>query len=297
MSSLPADLPANASTLDPYAVLAVPLTATDAEIRSAYRKLALLRHPDKAPAASRDAAHVAFQELAYAYSILSSPTRRTRYDRTGSTDESALDDEDFDWAEFFSAQFKAVSKDAVEEFKSQYQGSEEERGDVLKAYAEGEGDLDYLFEHVICSGPLEDEGRFRKYIEEAIEEGEVESYEAYRKESEAKRKRRAREAKKEAKEAEEAARRLGVHEELFGDKKGKGRGKGKKDDEEDTAALAALIRGRGADRMDAMIAGLEAKYGGREKKKRATKRAAAMPTEDEFEAAQARVTKKRARKV
>ncbi|KAI5859062.1 hypothetical protein BZA05DRAFT_383242 [Tricharina praecox] len=295
-------LPTNATTLDPYVVLSVPLTATAAEIRSAYRKLALLRHPDKAPTSSRDAAHVEFQELAFAYSILSDAGRRARYDRTGSTDESVLGgdgdgEEGFDWAEFFAAQYTAVNKDAVEEYKLQYQSSEEEGKDVLKAYVDGKGDLDFVFENVVCSDPLVDEERFRGYIDKAIGAGEVESYVAYRKEGEAKRKRRVRTAKKEAEEAEEAARRLGVHEELFGDKKGKAKGKaGKKDGEEDTAALAALIRGRGANRMDAMIAGLEAKYGGAGKKKRATKRAAAIPTEEEFAATQERVTRKRARK-
>jgi curved DNA-binding protein CbpA len=115
-------LPSNASELDPYAVLEVPNTATPAEIRTAYRKLALKCHPDKTPLAEREAAHTKFQELAFCYAILSDEARRKRYDATGSTSESAFDEEGFDWKEFFSAQFKKVGADAIEEFRKEYQG-------------------------------------------------------------------------------------------------------------------------------------------------------------------------------
>jgi DnaJ family protein C protein 9 len=117
------NLPSNAADLDPYAILDVPPTSTAAEIRSAYRKLALKCHPDKALVAERDAAHAKFQELAFAYAILSDETRRKRYDTTGSTQESVLDDEGFDWKEYFKEQFRAISVEAVEEFKKEYQGS------------------------------------------------------------------------------------------------------------------------------------------------------------------------------
>jgi DnaJ family protein C protein 9 len=117
------DIPANAADLDPYEILAISSTATAAEIRSAYRKLALQRHPDKAPESTRAAAHTAFQELAFAYGILSDPGRRARYDATGSTADVGTEDGEFDWKEFFAAQFEAVSKEALEEFKSGYQGS------------------------------------------------------------------------------------------------------------------------------------------------------------------------------
>lgn len=116
------DLPSNAAELDPYEVLDVPRTSTDAEIRSAYRKLALKCHPDKVPVAERDAAHTTFQEVAFAYAILSDEKRRKRYDATGNTQESVLDDEDFDWQAYFKEQFRAVNSEIIEEFKEEYQG-------------------------------------------------------------------------------------------------------------------------------------------------------------------------------
>jgi len=259
------DIPMNASTLDPYKVLAVPHGATDEEIRSAYRKLALQRHPDKAAIASRDTAHIEFQELSFAYGILSDPSRRARYDRTGSTEESALDDDDFDWSDFFALQFKEISGEIIDEFKRTYQGSPQEREDVLMAYSKAKGDLDMVFETIECSNPLEDEPRFRIYIDDAIRTREVEGYAIYLRETKGKQEKRRITAEKEAKEAEESARELGVYDQLFGNKKGKG--KAKKGGEEDTAALAALIKSR-AGRMDSVIAAMEAKYAPKSTKKK-----------------------------
>src|ERR687892_1650901 len=66
---------------DYYEVLAVSRTATDQEIKSAYRRLAVKYHPDKNP---NDAtAEERFKEAAEAYSVLSDPEQRKRYDRFG----------------------------------------------------------------------------------------------------------------------------------------------------------------------------------------------------------------------
>lgn len=111
--------------IDPYAVLSVPRTSTTPEIRTAYRRLALSIHPDKVPASERASAHIKFQQLAFAYAVLSDEARRARYDATGSTSESAFggDGEAFDWKAFFRQQVKdLVSPEAVEKFKMEYQG-------------------------------------------------------------------------------------------------------------------------------------------------------------------------------
>ncbi|KAF8538385.1 DnaJ domain protein [Trichophaea hybrida] len=291
------ELPPNAADLDPYAILNVPSTSTAAEIRSAYRKLALKCHPDKVPVAERDTAHAKFQELAFAYAILSDETRRKRYDTTGNTQESVLDDEGFDWKEYFKEQFRAINVDVIEEFKKGYKGGEEERKAILEAYTQYEGSLDAVFEVVLTSSVLEDEERFRAIIDKAIVDGEVEAFKAYTKESEASKKRRRKAAASEAKEAEEYAKKLGVHDKLFEKKKGAAtatKGKKGKKGEEDTSALEALIKSRQANRMDAMIAGLEAKYASPSSTKKGTKRAAPpQPTEEEFAAVGARASRKK----
>ncbi len=61
---------------DLYAVLGVARAATGAEIRRAYRRLALLHHPDRAGPAGAPV----FTRIAEAYRMLSDPTARTAYD-------------------------------------------------------------------------------------------------------------------------------------------------------------------------------------------------------------------------
>lgn len=69
------------SKRDYYEVLSVSRTATEQEIKSAYRRLAVKFHPDKNP---NDAtAEEKFKEAAEAYSVLSDPEQRLRYDRFG----------------------------------------------------------------------------------------------------------------------------------------------------------------------------------------------------------------------
>jgi molecular chaperone DnaJ len=66
---------------DYYEVLGVAQNAPEQEIKSAYRKLALKYHPDKNP--NDKNAEERFKEAAEAYSILSDPEKRSRYDRFG----------------------------------------------------------------------------------------------------------------------------------------------------------------------------------------------------------------------
>ncbi len=70
------------SSIDHYAVLGVQSSATAAEIKQAYRKLALRHHPDKAPAAPplRAAAEALFKHVAQAYAVLSDAASRRKYD-------------------------------------------------------------------------------------------------------------------------------------------------------------------------------------------------------------------------
>jgi molecular chaperone DnaJ len=66
---------------DYYEVLGVAKTATDAELKSAYRKLAMQCHPDRNP--GDKAAEEQFKEAAEAYGVLADGDKRAAYDRFG----------------------------------------------------------------------------------------------------------------------------------------------------------------------------------------------------------------------
>jgi len=69
------------SKRDYYEVLGVERQATDQQIKSAYRKLALKHHPDRNPGDHQ--AEEAFKEAAEAYAVLADPQKRSLYDRFG----------------------------------------------------------------------------------------------------------------------------------------------------------------------------------------------------------------------
>ncbi|MBO7367472.1 MAG: DnaJ domain-containing protein, partial [Paludibacteraceae bacterium] len=66
---------------DYYEVLGVSKNATAEEIKKAYKKKALENHPDRNP--GDKAAEERFKEAAEAYSVLSDPQKRQRYDQFG----------------------------------------------------------------------------------------------------------------------------------------------------------------------------------------------------------------------
>jgi molecular chaperone DnaJ len=65
---------------DYYEVLGVPKEASEKEIKTAYRKLAMLHHPDRSDAPG---AEEKFKELSEAYAVLSDPDKRQKYDQFG----------------------------------------------------------------------------------------------------------------------------------------------------------------------------------------------------------------------
>ena len=67
---------------DYYEVLGLPKTATEAEIKKAYKKLAVKWHPDKNPN-NRDEAVDKFREITEAYENLTDPEKRKAYDTYG----------------------------------------------------------------------------------------------------------------------------------------------------------------------------------------------------------------------
>ena len=155
-------------------------------------------------------------------------------------------------------------------------GSEEEVGDVLQAYEDGEGSVDFILENIMaCS--YEDELRFIQIVNDAIKEGKAGLLPGWKKDTSEKAiKARKKAAEKEAKEAEELSKELGLDKPV---------------DEMDEGELGKLILQREQGRMDGLLNKLEAEVrnGGKRGKRK-------EPTDQEFEAARARVEGRKGKK-
>ncbi len=74
---------------DPYETLGVPRTAGEADIKSAYRRLAKELHPDLHGGSETYAAR--FRDVTAAYAVLSDPDQRKAFDTRGEVDQQQVD--------------------------------------------------------------------------------------------------------------------------------------------------------------------------------------------------------------
>ncbi|NXU16432.1 DNJC9 protein, partial [Pardalotus punctatus] len=245
--TLPQQCEAVFGTADLYGVLAVRRGASPQEIRRGYHRASLRLHPDRVPPEQKEEATRRFQILGKVYALLSDEKQRAVYDETGMVDEDAEVLQDGrDWLEYWQLLFKVTVKD-IEDFHKGYKNSAEELADVKAAYVNFKGDMDRIMESVFCVD-YTDEPRIREMIQQAINSGELPSFNAFVKESKQKMMARRKRAEKEAKEAKKSKDELGLS--------------GESD-------LRALIQSRSKDRekkMDNLLAHLEAKYGNSTKK-------------------------------
>jgi molecular chaperone DnaJ len=89
---------------DYYEILGVAKTAALADIKKAYRSLALKYHPDRVPEAEKKASEEKFKEISEAYGVLSDPQKKQTYDQFGhqGIDQNYTSEDIFRGADFSS---------------------------------------------------------------------------------------------------------------------------------------------------------------------------------------------------
>uniref|UniRef100_A0A672G6M5 DnaJ homolog subfamily C member 7 n=1 Tax=Salarias fasciatus TaxID=181472 RepID=A0A672G6M5_SALFA len=93
---------------DYYKVLGVDKNATEEEIKKAYRKRALLHHPDRHSSATPEVQkeeEKKFKEVGEAFSVLSDPKKKSRYDSGQDLEDDGMNMGDFDANNIFKAFF------------------------------------------------------------------------------------------------------------------------------------------------------------------------------------------------
>ncbi|KAJ2710139.1 hypothetical protein H4R19_003895, partial [Coemansia spiralis] len=208
---------------------------------------------------------------------------------TGSTD-GLLDvvEEGKDWNAYFRELWSGVvDATTIEKLAKTYKGSAEEKADILAAYNQHQGDIDMILTEVMLA-EVDDEPRIVAVIEAAIKDKTIKRTKAFTRTKKGAKKRRSA-ADSEAAEAAELRKELGLDDQLR-------RVKRARDSDDEHAQIQALVRQRTSSRMNAVIANIEEKYAqkqpARKKGKKSKASAAAAfsePSEEEFQALQAKM--------
>ena len=231
------------------------------ELKKAYKRLALKYHPDKMVNQQGDKSK--FHEISKSYSILSDPKKRARYDQTGSTDDLESSIPVDTWDEYFNQLFDRVTEQSIIDYEKVYKSigfnldSKDEVEDILQAYQTVQGRLLDVIDHVPLSN-YDDLKRFQSIIQEAIDKGQLEVLGDFPKVNQKELKKREAKLKREAKQAQAM--------------------------KSDLNDLAKAIQLKSKSRMDSLLANMEDKYAGK-------KRGRGGPTEQEFEAIQAKLSR------
>lgn len=177
---------------DLYELLGVEKTATQHEIKKAFRKLVLKYHPDKN---SDEGAEEQFKKIVAAYEVLADESARKKYDQFGHTGKGfggfgGFDFGKFDFSSFFKqfdeqfAQFNQFAEQFASGFQSRKRDREQRRAERLKNRGSGSGfkfNLDDLFSDIdfdefnlFSKTGDGDSNKDRKYSEDSIEDEEHE---------------------------------------------------------------------------------------------------------------------------
>lgn len=157
-----------------YELFGVSPTATQAQLKKAYRLKALRHHPDRN--GNTKEATEAFQHLKAVYEILADADRRAAYDEHGPVDNVHGDDDgiDADSLSAFFARQKPISVDDIIAYETTYRDGPDEREDLEQHFLRFEGDVRQAVHYI----PYSDESDLKRFVlfwDGKIEKGELDN--------------------------------------------------------------------------------------------------------------------------
>lgn len=155
-------------------------------------------HPDRVDESQKEESTEKFKVLGKIHSILSDKNKRAAYDETGEFDEE--NDSACDWLNYWRSFFKKITIEDIQNYEKDYIGSDIELRDIKRAYLDGKGNMDYMFETVPFLS-CESEQRIIDVVKKMIENEEVPEYKCFINEPKKKKERRRRKWEKERTEA------------------------------------------------------------------------------------------------
>ena len=186
-----------------YDALSSSKDVCQADLKKAYRKLALKYHPDKQVRSSSNDSSIIkeatakFQAVSAAYEVLMDEKRRTMYDATGRVEDydddahkpttsscgrgkhktASEEQRQQRWDDFFRSVFNDImTADSKHGNAESYRKSAQEKDDVLKYYSMCKGDLKMILNCVV-HGTEKDIDRWKTdIILPAIERGDIKDY-------------------------------------------------------------------------------------------------------------------------
>lgn len=188
-------------TTNLYELFCVEKTALEKDITKSYYKIALKVHPDRVEETEKEAATEKFKVLAKLHQVLTDKEKRKLYDEQGIVGED--DDESFgaSWLETWNQFFKPISEEQINSYEKQYIDSELERADIRRAYLNGKGCIDFMF-NMVPFMTIESEPRIIGIVKSMIVTGELPEYKSFVEEPKNKTAKRHMKYKREEKEAE-----------------------------------------------------------------------------------------------
>lgn len=158
-----------------YEILGVEKKATEEEIKQAYKKLALIYHPDRKGGNTEK-----FKALSIVHSILSDKEKRSLYDSNGDINTEDAGEDFKNWYEYFRYLFPKITVENVDAFSETYKGSEEERVDLIEAYNRFNGKMEKLM-GVVMLAEVGEEERLCTTVDSIISFGDLKSTPDYEK--------------------------------------------------------------------------------------------------------------------